>query len=102
MVAEGTPDELKRRIAGGHAQLYFRDLAELDSAAKAIGEAARDDGTLTLRVPTDSGSRSLLALLERLDQHALAAERVTLHTPDLDDVFLALTAAPRDRQDAPR
>ncbi len=99
LVAEGTPDELKRRIPGGHAQLHFRDLADLDVAARAIGEAARDDGTLTLRVPTDDSTRSLLALLQRLDQHALVAERVTLHTPDLDDVFLALTATPRDRQD---
>jgi ABC-2 type transport system ATP-binding protein len=95
LVAQGTPGELKRRIPGGHAQLHFRDLADLDSAAGAIGEAARDDGTLTLRVPADDTPRSLRALLERLDQHALVAERITLHTPDLDDVFLALTASHR-------
>ena len=102
LVAEGTPDELKRRLPGGHAQLHFRDLADLDSAALAIGEAARDDSTLTLRVPTDNSPRSLLALLERLDQHALVAERVTLHTPDLDDVFFALTASPRAGTASPR
>jgi ABC-2 type transport system ATP-binding protein len=99
LVAEGTPQELKRQIPGGHAQLYFRDLAALDGADKALGGAARDDGTLTLRIPTDDTPRSLLALLERLDQHAVAAERVTLHTPDLDDVFLALTASPRPGRD---
>ena len=102
LVAEGTPDELKRRIPGGHARLHFRDLADLDSAARAIGDAARDDGTLTLRVPTDDSARSLLALLELLDRHALVAERVTLHTPDLDDVFLALTASPRAGSASPR
>ncbi len=95
VVAEGTPDELKRRIPGGHAQLYFRDLNALDAAAGVLGEASRDDDALILRVPIDDTPQSLLALLERLDEHALPAERVTIHLPDLDDVFFALTGHPQ-------
>lgn len=39
----------------------------------------------------DGTSRSLRALLDRLDEHALDAAEFSVHTPDLDDVFLALT-----------
>jgi ABC-2 type transport system ATP-binding protein len=53
--------------------------------------APRDDETLTLRVPSDGGTTSLRALLDRLDEYALSAEEFSVHTPDLDDVFLALT-----------
>lgn len=91
LVAEGTPDELKRRIPGGHALLYFRDLEALDAAAVMLGDVTRDNAALLLRVPTDDTPQSLLALLERVNERALPVERVTVHTPDLDDVFFALT-----------
>ena len=99
LVAEGTPDGLKRRVPGGHAQLYFHDLTALDRAAGMLGEAIRDDATLVLRVPTDDTPQSLLALLKRLDEQDLPVERVTVHTPDLDDVFFALTDNPRQAQE---
>jgi ABC-2 type transport system ATP-binding protein len=34
-------------------------------------------------------------MLDRLDQHAIAVESLTVHTPDLDDVFLAITGSQR-------
>jgi ABC-2 type transport system ATP-binding protein len=95
LVAEGTPDELKRLVPGGHAELYFRDPEALDTAARLLCGATRDDAALLLRVPTDDTPRSLLALLRALDDQALAVQRVTVHTPDLDDVFFALTGSPR-------
>jgi ABC-2 type transport system ATP-binding protein len=91
LVAEGTPDELKRRIPGTHVRLRFATAAELDAAARIIADGTRDDDALTLRVPSDGGTKSLRSLLDRLDEYALDAEGVTVHTPDLDDVFLALT-----------
>jgi ABC-2 type transport system ATP-binding protein len=36
----------------------------------------------------------LRALLERLDRDGIAVERLTVHAPDLDDVFFALTGHP--------
>ena len=42
-------------------------------------------------MPSDGGSRSLRDLLDRLAEHSLDAEEFSVHTPDLDDVFLALT-----------
>jgi ABC-2 type transport system ATP-binding protein len=42
-------------------------------------------------VPSDGGTKSLRALLNQLDEHSINAEEFSVHTPDLDDVFLALT-----------
>ncbi|MEU0467673.1 ATP-binding cassette domain-containing protein [Amycolatopsis sp. NPDC006131] len=91
LVAQGTPDELKRQIPGTHVRLRFATATELDSAARILPDATRDDDALTLRMPSDGGTKSLRALLDRLDEHSLSAETFTVHTPDLDDVFLALT-----------
>jgi ABC-2 type transport system ATP-binding protein len=91
LVAEGTPADLKRRIPGTHVRLRFTTAAELDAAARVLPGAARDDEALTLRVPSDGGTKSLRAVLDRLDEYALAAGEFSVHTPGLDDVFLALT-----------
>ncbi len=94
LVAQGTPEELKRQVPGTHVRLRFADLGELDAAARALTGATRDDEELTLRVPSDGDSRSLRALLDRLDEHTIDALEFSVHTPDLDDVFLALTGRP--------
>ncbi|WP_103353804.1 ATP-binding cassette domain-containing protein [Amycolatopsis sp. CA-128772] len=89
LVAEGTSDELKRRIPGTHVRLRFATAAELDAAARILPGATKDDDVL--RVPGDGGTKSLRSLLDRLDEYALSAAEFSVHTPDLDDVFLALT-----------
>src|SRR2546425_752697 len=71
LVAQGTPDELKRRIPGGHIRLQFADASGLELGARTLGEVARDDNELTLQVPTDGSVRSLRAVLDRLDHEAL-------------------------------
>ncbi|WP_174189035.1 ATP-binding cassette domain-containing protein [Nocardia barduliensis] len=91
IVGEGTPDDLKRRVPGSHIRLRFAQVAELAAAARILPGATRDDETLTLRVPGDGGTKSLRDLLDRLDEHSIEAEEISVHTPDLDDVFLSLT-----------
>jgi ABC-2 type transport system ATP-binding protein len=91
LVAEGTAAELKRRVPGSHVRLRFADKARLDSAARAFGESSRDEEALTLQVPNDGSVQSLRALLSRLDNALIEVDELTVHTPDLDDVFLALT-----------
>jgi ABC-2 type transport system ATP-binding protein len=91
LVAQGTADELKRQIPGTHVRLRFTTVAELDAAERIFTDTTRDDDALTLRVPSDAGTDSLRALLDRLGEHSLSAEEFSVHTPDLDDVFLALT-----------
>ncbi|MEV0730476.1 ATP-binding cassette domain-containing protein [Polymorphospora sp. NPDC051019] len=94
LIAEGTPDELKRLVPGGHVSLRFADLSGLESAARTFPGATRDDETLTLRVPGDGGVSSLRALLDRLDRASIEVDGLDVRTPDLDDVFLALTGRP--------
>ena len=91
IVAEGTPGDLKRRVPGSHIRLRFTNVVELDGAARILAGSTRDDEALTLRVPGNGGTKSLRELLDRLDEHSIETEEISVHTPDLDDVFFALT-----------
>ena len=91
IVDQGTPDELKRRVPGGHLRLGFADPDALRRANLALPESTSDDEALALTVPTDGTVPALRAVLARLDLEAVEVESLTVHTPDLDDVFLSLT-----------
>src|SRR6188768_53194 len=53
IVAEGTPNELKRLVPGGHVRLAFQDAAALDRAAGILEEGTPDEEALTLQLPSD-------------------------------------------------
>ncbi len=91
IVAEGTPEELKRLVPGGHIRLRFADAPALDAAARLLGESARDEDALALTVPSDGGVDALRTVLDRLAKAHLEVDDLSIHTPDLDDVFFALT-----------
>ncbi|MEU6448553.1 ATP-binding cassette domain-containing protein [Streptomyces sp. NPDC046979] len=93
IAAEGSADELKRLIPGGHVRLRFTDPAAYRDAADALADAARDDEALTLQIPNDGSQRELRTVLDRLDAAGIEADELTVHTPDLDDVFFALTGS---------
>jgi ABC-2 type transport system ATP-binding protein len=91
IVAEGTPAELKDRIPGGHVRLHFAGADLLTSAAELLRVSAPDDDQFVLQIHDDGTVDSLRELLDVLHRAGIAIERVTVHTPDLDDVFLAVT-----------
>jgi ABC-2 type transport system ATP-binding protein len=91
IVADGTPDELKRLVPGGHIRLKFGDAVALDAASRLLGESGRDEAGLALTVPSDGGVGTLRTVLDRLDAANLEVDDLSIHTPDLDDVFFALT-----------
>ncbi|MFJ7159644.1 ATP-binding cassette domain-containing protein [Streptomyces sp. NPDC101118] len=91
IVAEGTAEELKRLIPGGHVRLRFADPAAYRNAASALSDVQRDDEALSLQIPSDGTQRELRSVLDRLDAAGVEADELTVHTPDLDDVFFALT-----------
>ncbi|WP_328900746.1 MULTISPECIES: ATP-binding cassette domain-containing protein [unclassified Streptomyces] len=94
LVAEGSAEELKRIVPGGHVRLRFSDPAAYrDAAAHLGGDAVRDDAALALQLPSDGTQSILRSLLDRLDAAGIEADELTVHTPDLDDVFFALTEA---------
>jgi len=101
LIAQGTPDELKGLVPGGHVRLQFADMQSLASAARVVAGGIRDDDALTLQVPSDGDVRGVRALLDRLDRESIDVERISLHTPDLDDVFLAITGH-SDEERGPR
>jgi ABC-2 type transport system ATP-binding protein len=90
-VAQGSPEELKRRIPGGHIELRFASGQALSAAERVVGGGTRDDDALSLRLPGDGDVRALRALLDHFHTHDVHVEQLSVHTPDLDDVFLALT-----------
>uniref|UniRef100_A0AAU2V6P6 ATP-binding cassette domain-containing protein n=1 Tax=Streptomyces sp. NBC_00003 TaxID=2903608 RepID=A0AAU2V6P6_9ACTN len=94
LVAQGTANELKRLVPGGHVRLRFTDPAAYQSAAVALREATRDDESLSLQIPSGGSQRELRAILDWLDSADIEADELTVHTPDLDDVFFALTSHP--------
>ena len=97
VVAQGTAAELKSRLPGGHALLTFTSASALDAAARQFGDrASRNEEDLTLQVASDDSARSVQDMLSRIDVDSV--QHVTLHTPDLDDVFLALTGHARKAQ----
>ncbi|HEU5356903.1 MAG TPA: ATP-binding cassette domain-containing protein [Actinocrinis sp.] len=100
IVATGTAAELKRRVPGGHVRLEFADEAGLAAAERLLDGATRD-GDLALNVPGDAGVRALRALLTRLDEAGIEVDGLSLHTPDLDDVFFALTGRPATENESP-
>jgi ABC-2 type transport system ATP-binding protein len=90
LVAHGSTQELKRRIPGGRIDLSFVDVAARHAAAGALRIPVHDDA-LTLQIPTDGNVATLRRVLRELDEVAVDVDGLAIHTPDLDDVFLALT-----------
>ncbi|MCX4672572.1 ATP-binding cassette domain-containing protein [Streptomyces sp. NBC_01381] len=93
IAAEGSADELKRLIPGGHVRLRFSDPVAYRCAADALRDATRNDEALSLQIPSDGSQRELRAVLDWLDAAGIEADELTVHTPDLDDVFFALTGS---------
>ncbi|MCW5714504.1 MAG: ATP-binding cassette domain-containing protein [Bauldia sp.] len=94
IVAEGTSAELKRLVPGGHIRLQFADAADLEAAAGSLAGVTKDSQTLALQVPSDGSTRSIRGMLDELDRAGVEVNSLSIHTPDLDDVFLALTGRP--------
>jgi ABC-2 type transport system ATP-binding protein len=102
LVAEGTAKELKRMVPGGHVSLRVADADSLRRAAGAFQESTVDDAQLTVQVPSDGSVAALRSLLEVVDRAGIAVDELSVHTPDLDDVFLALTGPTRSEKESLR
>jgi ABC-2 type transport system ATP-binding protein len=100
IVAEGTSDELKRRIPGGHVLLRLADLSTLRAAVDLLDGATEDEEALQIQVPTDGSVSALRQVLGQLDDAGIEIEDLSIHTPNLDDVFFAVTGHPTEREGA--
>jgi ABC-2 type transport system ATP-binding protein len=93
IVAQGTADELKRRVAEQRIVLRLANHDALADVAWALGDRAIEvDGSeLTIVAPCDGGAREVRALLDEIDPDRLAIDDFALRNASLDDVFMELT-----------
>jgi ABC-2 type transport system ATP-binding protein len=103
-VADGTPDELKRRISGDVVTLRVTGASleasrDLLASQPIVREAAVSDGSLRLTV--EHGEEALPTLLRVLDTAGITITAISMARPTLDDVFLTLTGRSL-RDDSPR
>ena len=99
LVAQGTAEELKRLVPGGHVRLRFTSPEEFALAGQVLPTAVPDHESLVLQVPSDGSVHSLRDLLARIDDSSLEVSELTVHTPDLDDVFFVVTGQPTQREE---
>ena len=97
VVAEGTPAELKQRIAEKRLELVLADAPAFQHAARTLADRAisSDPSRLIIGVATDGSAAHVRALLDEVDPARRAVERFSLDSATLDDVFLALTSPTR-------
>jgi ABC-2 type transport system ATP-binding protein len=91
LVAQGTAQELKQRIPGGRIDLHFADADAQLVAAGALQMPLPDQDSPSLQIPTDGNVATLRRVLRDLDEADVDVADLAIHTPDLDDVFFALT-----------
>ncbi|NIK55402.1 ATP-binding cassette domain-containing protein [Kribbella shirazensis] len=99
LVAQGTAEELKRLAPGGHIRLRFTSPEEFALAGRVLPTAVPNPETLVLQVPNDGSVHALRDLLARIDDASLEVDELTVHTPDLDDVFFAVTGQPTSHEE---
>jgi ABC-2 type transport system ATP-binding protein len=94
VIAEGTPDELKRQVGGHRLEIQFASEARASAAAEILapvgsGPPVLLDGTVSL--PIASAAGAVANAVRRLDEAEIPIDDITSHHPTLDDVFLTLT-----------
>jgi ABC-2 type transport system ATP-binding protein len=93
IIAEGTPDGLKRRISGDVVTLSVSGDPVLARGVLAGLPGVREiimDGS-ALRLTVEHGEEALPGMLRALDADGITMESIQLARPTLDDVFLTLT-----------
>jgi ABC-2 type transport system ATP-binding protein len=96
IIAEGTADELKAQVGGDRIEVIVHEAASLSEAAAIMhkgsnGQAAVDEHTRKITVPSSTGSKGLVLVIRDLDEAGIEIDDIALRRPSLDDVFLKLT-----------
>ena len=98
IVAQGSPETLKQRVAGRRLLLTVADHAAFQEVTEILGERATqlDRQELTIAVATEGDAAEVRALLDEVDPDRINVERFAVASATLDDVFLALTGHATD------
>ncbi|MBY4574577.1 daunorubicin/doxorubicin resistance ABC transporter ATP-binding protein DrrA [Gordonia paraffinivorans] len=100
IVAEGTAQDLKRRVHESEIRLSFDDDESFDAARTLLPSARPVADARRLDLPTDDTVTAMRTTLNLLDAASIDVADVEVHTPTLDDVFFALTGSASAGADA--
>jgi ABC-2 type transport system ATP-binding protein len=103
VIAEGTPEELKRSVGGERLEVTLADSTQAEAALTALTALAREAPSVedgTLRVPVSDRRGAIAESVRRLDQASIGIDDIAIRLPTLDDVFLTLTGKPPEPDDA--
>ncbi|MGV0836594.1 ATP-binding cassette domain-containing protein [Mycolicibacterium thermoresistibile] len=94
VIADGSPDDLKRRVGGSYCQVTPVNPADLPRIAAALDglpdvETHADSGTVA--VPAQDGVATLGEVFRRVEALGVELSDISLRKPSLDEVFLKLT-----------
>ena len=103
-VADGTPNELKRRVGRSVVEVHVREPDDVPAAANALarlgdGEPEIDESTRRVGVRVGAGTDELREALGALEAVGVTPDDVALRPPTLDEVFLELTGRPAEAMD---
>lgn len=96
IIAQGTPNELKRQVGGEVLELHLVDHASAERTANIVrqfgeGEPHANPDTGIVTIPAKGGAGMLVEVVRQLDDAGIKIDNVILRQPSLDDVFLQLT-----------
>ena len=103
VIAEGTSDELKRRVGGERLEVTLTDSSQAGTALAALSalatekECAAHDGVVS--VPLGERRGAIADAIRRLDLVNVGVDDISIRVPTLDDVFLTLTGRPPEPED---
>jgi ABC-2 type transport system ATP-binding protein len=103
VIAEGTPDELKRQVGGHRLEIRLADEAAASAAAQVLAPVGSGAPVLldhTVSLPISGTAGAVTDAVRRLDQARIAIDDISTHDPTLDDVFLTLTGQTATEADA--
>ncbi|WP_242608979.1 ATP-binding cassette domain-containing protein [Actinomadura formosensis] len=96
VIAEGTPDQLKKRLGGDRIEVALDDPGSLTAAAEIVGRVASggvdvDAEALRIGAPVSGRAAALTEAVRALDDAGVKVADIGLRRPTLDEVFLHLT-----------
>ena len=105
VIADGTAEQLKNRLGGDRLEARVSEPADLERAAALLGELAGapphvETEQQRVSVPTVGGTAFLLSAGTRFQEERIRLDDLGIRRPSLDDVFLSLTGAPAEKEQA--
>ena len=105
VIAQGTSEELKSRYGGERLEVTLCREQDSGAASRALSPLGEDepeveDGSNLLTLPVHRRSGLITEVVRRLDDASIRVDDVTIRSPTLDDVFLALTGRAADAEGA--